>query len=886
MSGGSVFEGMTGDISAALDARYLDGGSGAFAPIQTASFNAAANTYYPVDSTASVTVVLPAAPAFVGEEVAVQVVAGPATNSLLTNPVTVSGNGHVFKALGGSTTATLSQVSQGMVFTWTGSVWRVQDSISLTQMLAYSNGTYAQIGQGFTAATGMVAIAPSGDTSGATDTAAIQAALNALHNVYLQPGAFWTLNLQPVTGTWLGGAGISTSLNLPAGAASGDACLAAGTGYIFRKDASVTLTNGSNVVGDVAAIALDAGKPISATGFAANSFVGVVTVGVGFTVVNGSNAAVNFSGSTGSAYTINVGYGVGVQTVPNNWTLSDLTIDGNSGANSHGYGYRGYSYAFNWRNVRFQNCRQNAFYSEWGSGGLTAPADNMEAHLTNIFWHRCGTGGNASTLSNIPGDADGVCWNGPHDSQWTNVVGAVNGNSGGSVGNNVSVTGQGYGLNINNAHFWGGNSQAALYNEVTIYVNGAQLEGSQVAQWIVGAVGTSGVGIKCFAPGTGSTVGVQIGNSVRGNITGTKIQAIVASHTAGALAFYSGSSSAGGNNFDILAEQTSGTLVAGTYPATDEIHVIPTAGVGLTPVVQIPAVAATSAIQAFTANGSFTIPPLARVLKVQIVSGGAGGGSGATTASGTAVSGGAGGAGGQFVELELDAQAIITAGDTALTVTIGTGGAGGTAISANSTNGNRGTNGTDTTIVGATTATVYARASSANADNSTVLQGGAGGSAGASTGGTALISSTGGTGFGAAGAQGAVGGGANNAYSTGGGGAGGGVSVTPAFFGGGNSYVPRGRFDLFPGTTKYNGGSSTGQNGTKGTDAPSTAMPGPAFGTGGSGGAGSITVGGGTGGAGGLYGGGGGGGGSCLNGSTSGAGGAGAAGVARLATWF
>lgn len=750
------------------------------------------------------------------------------------------------------------------------------------------DGTYVQLATGFYAPN---ALKPSGDTSSATDSAAIAAGL-AAGGEQLGPGTFYVKNVQEVAGSVLKGvARGGTKLLAPLGMANGDAVIQSAPGLIFRKDAAVTLTNGSNVVLDSKTLALDVGKPISATGFAAGSFVAASPVpvpGVSFSVVDGSNNPVNFSGSTGSAYTIQVGYGVGDQTAPHQFTIGDLIIDGNAvGGNTLGRGLMLYGYDFDLEAVLVQNCRQNGIYSEWGSGGLTSPGVSMEARLVNVTVDRCGTGGGSTTLGNIPGDADGVCWNGPHDSQWTNFVAGVNGNVGGSVGNGVSVTGQGYGLNINNAHIWGANSQNALYNEQTIYVHGAQLEGSIISQWNVGAAGTIGTGIKVFAPQNAATVGILIGNSVRGPASGIKIVGSeVTSHIGGALAFYNSGSSAGGNDFDISAQQNSGTLVAGTFAATDRVVVIPTPGVGLTPVVQIPTVASNSAIQAFTASGSFTIPPLARILKVQLVSGGAGGGSGATTASGTAVSGGAGGAGGQFVEVELDAQAILTAGDTALTVTIGTGGPGGTAISGNSTGGNRGTNGTDTTIVGATTATVYARASSANADNSTVLQGGAGGTAGASTAGTALISSTGGTGFGAAGAQGAVGGGANNAYSTGGGGAGGGVSVTPAFFGGGNSYVPRGRFDLFPGTTKYNGGSSTGQNGTKGTDAPSTALPGPAFGTGGSGAAGSITVGGGTGGAGGLYGGGGGGGGSCLNGSTSGAGGAGAAGVARILTEF
>lgn len=142
----STYQGLTGDITQVLDAHYGGGGVGQVQEtVQAASFNASLGEYFPIDATASVTMVLPASGLYPGAWVSAQVVAGPSTSGMLTNPVTINGNGHVFKAAGGTSTVTLQQVSQGMIFTFTGSVWRVQDSISLTQEILRSNGTYAQL---------------------------------------------------------------------------------------------------------------------------------------------------------------------------------------------------------------------------------------------------------------------------------------------------------------------------------------------------------------------------------------------------------------------------------------------------------------------------------------------------------------------------------------------------------------------------------------------------------------------------------------------------------------------------------------------------------------------------------------------------------------------
>ncbi len=80
---------------------------------------------------------------------------------------------------------------------------------------------YALAGSG--AMTGLVVITPSGDVSGATDTAAIQSALNTGADVYLSPGVFvtnatLTLTTTAQHGQRLFGAGPTSQTGLGAGA--------------------------------------------------------------------------------------------------------------------------------------------------------------------------------------------------------------------------------------------------------------------------------------------------------------------------------------------------------------------------------------------------------------------------------------------------------------------------------------------------------------------------------------------------------------------------------------------------------------------------------------------------------------------------------------------
>ena len=120
----------------------------------------------------------------------------------------------------------------------------------LQSATAASLRTYVLAGAG--AQTGLVVITPSGDATGAADTAAIQAALNTGANVYLSPGLYYTnatLNITTTAqhGQRLYGAGATSSTGL-------------GSGTTIRPTAAVTtaiLIDGTGFGGYLQSFAVD-----------------------------------------------------------------------------------------------------------------------------------------------------------------------------------------------------------------------------------------------------------------------------------------------------------------------------------------------------------------------------------------------------------------------------------------------------------------------------------------------------------------------------------------------------------------------------------------------------------------------------------------------------
>jgi hypothetical protein len=279
--------------------------------------------------------------------------------------------------------------------------------------------------------------------------------------------------------------------------------------------------------------------------------------------------------------------------------------------------------------------------------------------------------------------------------------------------------------------------------------------------------------------------------------------------------------------------------------------------------------------QIFTANGTWTKPAGATLVKVAMLGAGGGGGSGRVGAAASLRTAGAGGGGGSYSER------LFRAADLAATEAVVVGGpsAGGAAVAAASTNGNAGT------TAGATT---FGNTSGGTLPTKVRAGGGGGGGAGnATAAATAGASGSGAFGGGLGGTSSATGGGGtaagNSTAGAGAGGGGGGITTADANSAGASGSTSASVSSVLIGT----GGATVGAAGVAGPDYATQFIAGfPSPSQGGGGGAGgAATANGGAGGAGGTYGGGGGGGGAATNGFSSGAGGAGAGGLCVVTSW-
>jgi hypothetical protein len=91
------------------------------------------------------------------------------------------------------------------------------------------------------------------------------------------------------------------------------------------------------------------------------------------------------------------------------WSLQDLTVDGNRANNTAGCGIQVYGFGFTLRNIRVRDCDDHGIYSEWANyASYPDPCyDLFEAHVENVSVHMC--------------DGDGIRWAGPSDTNWFGV---------------------------------------------------------------------------------------------------------------------------------------------------------------------------------------------------------------------------------------------------------------------------------------------------------------------------------------------------------------------------------------------------------------------------------------------------------------------------------
>lgn len=184
-----------------------------------------------------------------------------------------------------------------------------------------------------------------------------------------------------------------------------------------------------------------------------------------------------------------------------NWSIKDITIDGNK-ANQSGAsnGISAYGYGWIMDSVRVRNCYTHGMYSNWSQAG-TAVFDSMEAQMVNCKFHDTG--------------AVGLNLQGPHDTQITNVISYYTGSHNFVIGPNCT------GFQAASCHGWGAvtgrNSVAWLVEAPVVSFTNCAAEGSDTMQvvvlstskfsWIGGALFSGNVN------GGNNTNGMQLGQT-------------------------------------------------------------------------------------------------------------------------------------------------------------------------------------------------------------------------------------------------------------------------------------------------------------------------------------------------------------------------------------
>jgi hypothetical protein len=236
---------------------------------------------------------------------------------------------------------------------------------------------------------------------------------------------------------------------------------------------------------------------------------------------------------------------------PYNWSIRDLTLDGNRARNSRGCGLRLYAFGYVLRDLRIRQCREAGLSSEWSTDdpewspdGLSTPGDSMEAQVVNLKVHHCGGGG--------------IVFRGPHDSQFVNCVVYDTKTFGVQVqdGKGFSATG----CQFVNCHVWGGHVYAWKVEAGYVTLDNCIGEWASSAQVHLNAGDATITAGRFFGTSKYRHVGIEIG-SPEVVVYGSQIDARMADLTGGAFQF---TNEGGSSKIKALIYQTKGVPYTGT----------------------------------------------------------------------------------------------------------------------------------------------------------------------------------------------------------------------------------------------------------------------------------------------------------------------------------
>jgi len=230
------------------------------------------------------------------------------------------------------------------------------------------------------------------------------------------------------------------------------------------------------------------------------SNVHLLGAGIEATIIklkNSTNADL-LSASTGSI-NLSASFGSGSAGGIANWSIQNLTLDGNKANQSSGtcWGLRIYGYGYILQNVRVRNGRTGGILSDWNGGNTTPGQDQAEVQWANVKVH--------------DNSGVGIQIGGPHDTQWSNVISYANGS------HNVHIAPNARSLKFSNCRAYtpstGVSAVSWLIEADSCTFSNCEGSGSDTCQvaWIASKL--SWIGGSIYANPAGNVVGVQLGQN-------------------------------------------------------------------------------------------------------------------------------------------------------------------------------------------------------------------------------------------------------------------------------------------------------------------------------------------------------------------------------------
>lgn len=459
-----------------------------------------------------------------------------------TSTVTISGS---IRGSAGTYVLTAQYESVTLVADPGGSWW----VISAGQPAASVAARYLLLGDGRLTAN-FPNVLPSGDTTGATDTAAIQANENAGRNTVLLPGfTYWVSGLIKKSSThiWFNGA----FMKLPAGA---------NTDVIVGDQfASLTATSSTAGIHD-----FSIHGPGEINGNKANQTAITTVTSANFNMSASFTMTVANSSLLPSTGTASVNTQSGPQYfswTANNTSTNTLTCTSASTGRvlsgnrivTGGYGIRVYGYNFDIDgNLLVHDCAGDGLWTEWApSVTVGSGTTELEARIGPIKTYENGRGGHSFL--------------GPHDSIISNSLAIRNPGYGWSTGNS-SI---GY---FNHCHGWGSPQQISFDDHTGSIFTGCigEMTGTSGSRaWRIYTGATRILGGSVLWAGSGGQVGVELVGTAGAYIDTT----FSGGFSTGAVLV---TSSGGGNTIKgVVNNLTNRPMVSGTPDVTDVLDLVP-----------------------------------------------------------------------------------------------------------------------------------------------------------------------------------------------------------------------------------------------------------------------------------------------------------------------